>query len=353
MALQQFFMDHVSLAAAHQIPILNDEEWRQIVTTESIPPRVRELFAATQTQENKQRVAALLQRNAISILTEADRSYPDLLRESVSPPPLIYVQGNIDAARRGGVAIVGSRKATSYGLRVTRSIVQALAPLHVPIISGLAYGIDAAAHTVALEAGTPTVAVFGCGIDEIYPYPHIAMAEKIIAQGGALISEFPLGARPLPRNFPRRNRIIAGLAQATVVVEAAERSGSLVTAKFAVEANRDLWVVPGPITSPLSAGPNSWLKLGATPLIHPRDLAAHFGVPKNNFDQHLPSDSRSSSILKVLERGPLHIDEIILSCTLEPSAAAAALTRLELDGLVVSVGAMTYSLSHESFPGDR
>lgn len=346
-------MDHVSLAAAHQIPILNDQEWRQIVTSSTVPTRVRELFAATQTPANKERVAALLKRENISILTEADQQYPDLLRESVSPPPLIYIRGNIDAARRGGVAIVGSRKATSYGLRVTRSIVQALAPLHVPIISGLAYGIDAAAHTVALETGAPTIAVFGCGIDEIYPYPHIAIAEKIIVSGGALISEFPLGARPLPRNFPRRNRIIAGLAQATVVVEAAERSGSLVTAKFAVEANRDLWVVPGPITSPLSAGPNSWLRLGATPLIHPHELALQFGLPNKTVDQHLPSDSRSALILKQLAQGPQHIDEIILSCTLEPSAAAAALTRLELDGLVVSVGAMTYSLSHESFPGDR
>lgn len=346
-------MNHVSLAAAHQIPILNDQEWKQIVITGTAPTRVRNLFAATQTPANKERVAALLEKYDISILTESDRSYPDLLRESVSPPPLIYVRGNIDAARRGGVAIVGSRKATSYGLRVTRSIVQALAPLHVPIISGLAYGIDAAAHTVALESGTPTIAVFGCGIDEIYPYVHTAMAEKIIAQGGTLISEFPLGARPLPRNFPRRNRIIAGLAQATVVVEAAERSGSLVTAKFAVEANRDLWVVPGPVTSPLSAGPNSWLRLGATPLIHPHELASQFGLPNSTLDQHLPSDSRSALILKQLAQGPQHIDEIILSCTLEPSVAAAALTRLELDGLVVSVGAMTYSLSHESFPGDR
>jgi DNA processing protein len=318
-------MDSISLAAAHQVPILNDQEWKQIVTTQTIPPRVRKLVRATQTPENLERVAALLERYHISILTESDQSYPDLLRESVSPPPLLYIRGNIEAARRGGVAIVGSRKATSYGLRVTRSIVQALAPLRVPIISGLAYGIDAAAHTTALESGTPTVAVFGCGIDEIYPYVHTEVAEKIITQGGALISEFPLGARPLPRNFPRRNRIIAGLAQATVVVEAAERSGSLVTAKFAVEANRDLWVVPGPITSELSAGPLSWLKLGATPLLHPRDLAARFGETNSAPQPVFPRDPTLQQILEFLKDGPRHIDEIILSCTLEPSTANASL----------------------------
>ena len=351
-------MDSLHLACLHLCPSLTDADWAKlnVAAEETETPSPSWLRQADIPAERRSRlwdefqavdqnaVRQTLEKLNISLLRLNDQRYPHLLREAVSPPPLIYIRGNVEAAARGGMAVVGSRRASSYGLWATAHLVAPLAQANIPIISGLAFGIDARAHEAALRASGPTVAVFGCGIDVIYPREHELLADRILDGGGCLISESPLGSQPERWRFPRRNRIIAGLAHGVVLVEAAERSGALVTAKFAVEANRDVYVVPGPINAPLSQGPNSWLKLGATPLLSADQILQQYGATagaKKVFSGNNPEEEK---ILAALRQGPRHIDEISESCTLDASVAAATLSRLEIQGLVVNVGPLTYSL---------
>jgi len=350
-------MDHVSLATLHTCRSLTDSVWEKLVTAHPLATEVtygwlQETLSDTKRistlWEEYQRadrgsIGETLRRHEVAIVTLHDDAYPALLREGLSPPPLLYIRGSVKAVGRGGVAIVGARKATAYGKHVSAAIAKSLAPLGVPVISGLAYGVDAAAHIACVEAGGITVAVFGCDVTRIYPSDHYGLATKILATGGALVSEFPLHAIPEAYHFPRRNRIIAGLAQAVVIVEAAERSGAMITAKYAMDSNRDLYAVPGPITSPLSAGPNSWLKLGATPLLSVDELAEHFGAARipTTIDQLTPDEEK---IINLLASGAQHIDDISESCTLDASVTAALLAKLELRGRVASAGPMMYGV---------
>ncbi len=197
------------------------------------------------------------------VLTRLQPGYPERLLEGISdPPPAVYIRGSIEATDRHAIAIVGSRRASPYGVEVGRRLAADLAERGYTIVSGLAWGIDAAAHRGALEAGGRTLAVFGCGIDRVYPPAHAALARQI-EQSGALVSEFPIGSRPLPPHFPIRNRLISGLSLAVIVVEAAEASGSLITARLAAEQGREVGAVPGPVTSPLSVGTNRLIQDGA------------------------------------------------------------------------------------------
>jgi DNA processing protein len=193
-----------------------------------------------------------------------DPDYPALLKEITDPPKRLYVRGNLDLVGREVVAVIGSRKPTSYGIEVTRHILKGIGS-KVAIVSGLAYGIDALAHEITLEQGGYTVAVLGTGVDDdsIYPKENLELARKIVALGGALISEYPPGTKPLKHHFPMRNRIIAGLSQKLVVMEAGERSGTLITAQLALDYNRDVMAVPGSIFSEGSPGVNYLVSQGA------------------------------------------------------------------------------------------
>ncbi len=233
---------------------------------------------------------------------------------------------------RPSVAIVGARACSSYGRAVARTLGRELAAAGLVVVSGMARGIDGEAHRGALEAGGETVAVLGCGIDRDYPAAHRDLASRIVARG-LVVSEYEPGVEPAPWRFPARNRIIAGLCAATVVVEARERSGALITADFALEDGREVMVVPGEITSAVSAGSNALLRLGATPVTATADVLEVYGI-EQEADRPESPGGIAAVVLDRLGDGPASIDEIARSAGQAPGEIAAALIELELAGRV-------------------
>ncbi|HUG53078.1 MAG TPA: DNA-processing protein DprA [Vicinamibacteria bacterium] len=259
-----------------------------------------------------------------------DGEYPALLRRIFDPPPVLYVRGSLhpDEGERS-VAVVGARAATPVGRALARAMARDLASWGATVVSGLARGIDTAAHQGALDAGGRTVAVLGCGIDRMYPRENAALADTLVGSG-ALVSEFPLGTPPLPPHFPRRNRIIAGWSRAVVVVEAAGRSGALNTARTAVDEGRDVMAVPGHPSQPASEGTNHLLREGAALVRHARDVAEELGftVPA---PPRLPDEASSDQVLGALRAdAPLSLDDLQARCGLETPELLARLTQLEL-----------------------
>ncbi|MCS6885500.1 MAG: DNA-processing protein DprA [Acidobacteriota bacterium] len=279
------------------------------------------------------------------LVTVYDEDYPQLLREIVDPPPLLYCLGNLAALKHPSVAIVGSRRASFYGRHAAEILSFELASYGVTVVSGLARGIDEMAHTAALEAGGQTVAVLGSGLDCIYPKENAGLAERIACQG-ALLTELPLGTPPLAQNFPYRNRIISGISLGVVVVEAAERSGSLITARLATEQNREVFAVPGQITSPGSFGPHTLIKDGAK-LVHTvMDIIDE--LPNQDIARCTLSTAEELTELERKVYTSLdfftakHVDDLV-SEELEPATVASCLTALELKGYVKRSAGKYYS----------
>ncbi len=259
-------------------------------------------------------------------LIPGDEDFPEHLAAISDPPLGLFVRGTLRKGKR--VAIVGSRKATPYGLQVARLLGEELGREGVVMVSGMARGVDAAAHRGALAASGPTWAVWGTGPDRIYPPEHAELAEEI-ASSGAVLTEFPPGTPPRPHHFPQRNRILAGLATAVVVVEAAARSGALVTARLAVEEGREVLAVPGNIFSEASVGPNTLLRVGARPLLTPRDLFDAIGH-QPTLHENKP-DRRG--LLRFIDGGEaLSVDQLAARAQVEVSSVAADLLTLELSG---------------------
>ena len=258
-----------------------------------------------------------------------DRGFPALLAAIHDPPPTLYLRGGGDDAilSRPAVAVVGARVCSAYGRSVARSLGRELASAGLVVVSGMARGIDGEAHRGALEAGV-TMAVLGCGIDRDYPAAHAELASRI-GEHGLVVSEYEPGVEPAPWRFPARNRIIAGLCQATVVVEARERSGALITADFALEEGREVLAVPGEITSALSAGTNALLRLGATPVTCAGDVLELFDLAPRE-PAGTPLGSAAAMLLDRLQDGALTADELVRVSGVEPGAASAALMELEL-----------------------
>jgi DNA processing protein len=250
---------------------------------------------------------------------------PALLRAIHDPPRRLYLRGGGASELLSGpaVAVVGARACSPYGAQVARMLGRKLAAAGVVVVSGLARGVDGEAHRGALESDGHTVAVLGCGIDRDYPAAHAGLAHTI-AERSLLVSEYEPGVEPAPWRFPARNRIVAGLCAATVVVEARERSGALITADFALEEGREVFAVPGEITSALSAGTNALLRLGATPLTSAADVLEALG---------LETETRSAAPHPLLQLLPASADELARRTGLSPGAIAAALAELELSGL--------------------
>ncbi|HJU48152.1 MAG TPA: DNA-processing protein DprA [Gaiellaceae bacterium] len=268
-------------------------------------------------------------------IRRGERGYPRLLRAIPDPPAQLWLRGEaplhlLDAP---AVAVVGARACSAYGRTVARSLARQLAATGVVVISGLARGIDGEAHRGALDAGGLTVAVLGCGIDRDYPAVHAELASRIAARGGLVVSEYEQGVEPAPWRFPARNRIIAGLCRATVVVEARERSGALLTADFALEDGREVMAVPGEITSSLSAGANALLRLGATPVTHADDVLEAIGL-----ERAPPSpaelEGAAAVVFEALQPGAATADELVRRTGLDTGTLAAALVQLELAGRV-------------------
>ncbi len=259
-------------------------------------------------------------------LPRSSPGFPLLLRSIHDPPTGLFLRGAAEPEllAQPSVAIVGARASSGYGASVARSLARELAAAGLVVVSGLARGIDAEAHRGALEANGATVAVLGCGIDRDYPAAHAELARRI-ADSGLIVSEYAPGVEPAPWRFPARNRIVAGLCAATVVVEARERSGALITADLALEEGREVFAVPGEITSSLSAGTNALLKLGAAPLTSAADVLASFGIEPEAVR------AETSPLLELL---PASADELVRKTGLAAGEVARALVELELEGRV-------------------
>ena len=286
-----------------------------------------------------------LQRAGCQAITRQDARYPAQLAEIYDPPPVLYVHGQLDEPGVPAVAIVGTRGASSYGKMAAERLSTDLAATGVTIVSGLALGVDTAAHRGAIDGGGRTVAVLASGLDRIYPSQNVQLAAQI-AEHGALVTEFPLGIKPDAMNFPRRNRIISGLTWGTLVVEAGERSGALITAAFANEQGREVLAVPGSIFSPKSKGTNALIRDGATPVASAEDVLNELQpgrVPRQlSVADIVPLDDTERSVLDALSGEPLHIDEVVREVSLPISLVSSALAMLELKGAVRQVGGMQY-----------
>lgn len=273
-----------------------------------------------------------------SIITLLDPGYPERLRQIPDPPPVLYMRGNLLPADQEAVAVVGSRTTTPYGRLSAEKLARELAGAGITVVSGLARGIDSCAHRGALEGGGRTIAVLGSGLDRLYPPENRQLAERIAA-AGALLTEFPFGQTPDKWHFPLRNRVISGLSLGVVVVEAAVQSGALITADLALEQGREVFSVPGNISSPKSTGTNRLIKQGAKLVENVTDITEEFphlaSRSKEAVDHPLPTLSQEEeAILSRLGSDPLSIDEVIRSSPVPSSQTVSLLTTLELKGLV-------------------
>jgi DNA processing protein len=293
------------------------------------PPRTAE-FASFARRFDGRGFARRLAERSLRFLGRSEPEFPALLHAIHDPPIGLFVRGDADLGllTQTAVAVVGARACSSYGGQVARSLGRELAAAGLVVVSGLARGIDGAAHRGALEADGLTVAVLGCGVDRDYPASHRELARRIVERG-LIVSEYAPGVEPAPWRFPARNRIIAGLAAATIVVEARERSGALITADLALEEGREVFAVPGEITSSLSKGTNALLRLGATPLTAAAAVLEHFGL-----EPEAP-ESAGPEAATIVAHLPATADELARLTQLDSGHLAAVLAELELAGLVV------------------
>jgi DNA processing protein len=291
-----------------------------------------------------------LERGAVKAYTYHDAEYPARLKEIYDYPPLIYVKGNFLPQDEWCLSVVGTRRATIYGRQVTEEIVADLAQNGITVVSGLARGIDTVAHRRALESGGRTIAIFACGLDTIYPGENTNLARSIIERG-ALVSEYPLGTKPKPDYFPRRNRIMSGMSLGVLVIEADESSGAIITAHIALEQDREVFAVPGSILSPMSRGTNTLIQEGAKLVRNCADILEELNLTVNarqmEMKEIIPASETESLLLKQLGTEPTHIDQICRNSGLPISSVSSNLAIMELRGMVKQVGAMNYVLARE------
>lgn len=302
---------------------------------------------------NPETIAEELNKKEIQILCIEDIGYPTILKQLYDAPVALFFRGTLTSRTFSkALAVVGTRKITPYGRYVISNIALALARAGATIVSGMALGSDGCAHTTALDAGGVTVAFLGSGIDDdsLYPKSHVSLAHRIIQNNGAIISEFPPGALPLRHHFPIRNRLIAGSTMGVLVTEAAEDSGSLITARLSLEYGRDVFAIPGHIYAPLSVGPNKLIQMGAHLALNADDILTVLDISslqelpfKGKDTRHENLSHDEQKIISALAARPLHIDEIITASALENKIAITLLTMLELNGYIKHLGNHLYS----------
>lgn len=276
-----------------------------------------------------------------------DNGFPGILRHIADPPKQLFVLGaSLETLlQQPCLTVVGSRKVSAYGKTVTTQLVRETAGSDVTIISGLAIGVDGIAHRAAFEANAQTIAVLPCGLDRIYPHSHRQLAERILQSGGALVSEYPPGSTIYPLNFIARNRIAAGLSQGVLITEAAEKSGSLHTAHFALEQGREVMAVPGNITSPTSAGTNNLIKSGATPVTKAADILQVLGIaPKTKAKTAHGATAAEQRLLELLQTGISDARLLFEASQLDASLFNQTLTMLEITGKIRPLGNNHWSL---------
>lgn len=313
---------------------------------------VKNLVRARSDIDLERRLEQILAQG-VQVLTWDSPSYPQLLLETHAPPPVLYVKGELREQDAWAVAVVGTRRASTYGREVTRRLAGELARNGITVVSGMARGIDGVAHQAALDAGGRTIAVFGCGIDRIYPAEHRKLARQIAANG-ALISDYPLGTPPEGRNFPPRNRIISGLSLGVLVTNAGKTSGALITADFAAEQGRDVFAVPGSILNRGSVGPNHLIQDGAKLVIGAEDILEELNLTmvaeQKQARLALPEDETEATLLTHLSEDPTHVDDLQQQIDLPISEVTSTLAMMELKGMVRQVGGMKYVVAREPRP---
>lgn len=287
-------------------------------------------------------IVKVLERGTISLVTIDDDSYPSLLKEINDPPLWLFYRGALEALKLPTLTVVGTRKPTAYAEEVVKILLIPELLKNICVVSGLAYGIDKLAHQQSLSADSATVAVLAGGLDKIYPADHTKLAEEIVERGGALISEYPPGSKPEAFRFPIRNRIVAGLSDVTLVIEAGIKSGTLTTARSAIDYNRDVMAVPGEITRASSEGSNYLLKQGAILIDSPDQLLEYFGIQAV---EELPTiDKPANELLDLLLETPRTIDALVNMTKLPIEEVLTKLTELELGGLVYQTVGGEYHL---------
>jgi DNA processing protein len=335
----QALIDHFGDAASAWVA--NPEDLRAAGLGSKLVERLTELRSTLDLNKLWDRIEA----QGITVLTWQDESYPSRLKEIDQPPPVLYVRGQLVPDDDFSVAVVGTRRVTPYGRQVTDELASLLAGSGITVISGLARGVDSAAHHAALRSGGRSLAVLGSGVDRIYPSENRMLAEQIITHG-AILSDYPVGTAPEATNFPPRNRIISGLSLAVVVVEAGETSGALITAEFAAEQGREVFAVPGSVLAPQSKGTNKLIQNGAQPLLTPQDLLQALNLTRvgaqKSARRQLPTDEVESKLLQTLGSEPMHVDELRNATGLPVEKVSAALVMMELKGMVRQVGGMHY-----------
>jgi DNA processing protein len=309
-------------------------------------PAVQALTKARQSADPKRELERLDHAGAHAITWDDEARYPRLLRHIANPPVVLYVRGEILPRDELAVAIVGTRGPTAYGRQVAQKLAAELAAKGVTIVSGLARGIDAQAHRASLEAGGRTLAILGSGLDVIYPREHAGLARQI-AQSGAIMTDYPLGSQPDAVHFPARNRIVSGLSLGTIVIEAGDTSGALITARFAAEQGRDVFAVPGSIFSKQSFGVHRLIQDGAKLVACVDDILdeLNLGMVVHQLQMPVgaePDDPTEAALLAALSAEPTHIDDVARQANMAVADVSSALTMMELKGLVRQVGALSY-----------
>lgn len=312
-----------------------------------LPENLAQEIASRRLEINPDEQIETLVQNRIQVITIKDNEYPRLLKEIYNPPPLLYFKGKLQTDEFP-LAVVGTRKISAYGRQVCEQLVSDLTRSGFAIVSGLALGIDACAHLTCVKNNGRTLAVLGSGLDKqnIYPSHNRYLADQIIANGGCLFSEYPPGTIAFKQNFPHRNRIIAGLSLGSLIVEAAASSGSLITAKYALEFNREIFAVPGSIYSPTSAGCNDLIKQGAKAVIVAEDILDEFNLDKpeklTKAREKLPLSEGEKKLLDILTHEPRHFNTLVNSSGQKTEDIASALSLLEIKGLAENIGGGQY-----------
>ena len=322
---------------------------REELEAAGVPGALAASIAGFRDWDAVEREIEAVHRAGARLLVQEDPEYPPGLRGLPDPPAVLRLRGRIEPADVHGVAVVGARDASPYGLAMAAQLARELAADGVTVLSGLAIGIDGAAHRAALDAGGRTIAVLGSGIDRPYPRRHGRLAAEI-ARCGAVVSELPCGTDPEPRHFPRRNRIVSGLSLAVVVVEAGERSGSLITARLAAEQGREVFVVPGEANAPRTRGTHALLRQGAALAERGRDVVAEalpwlLRTESSRRADRLPPGLHPDlvKVLEGIDRPAVHVDDLVKGTGLAPARALEVLLELEIRGLVSRNPGMTFS----------
>lgn len=324
------------------------EAEEKILRQIGLAPKLVDDFLIFRKQFNPQKFLEVVLKKGITILTLKDKDYPVNLRQISDAPPVLYVKGIIKRGDLLALAVVGTRKISSYGREVTEILVRNLVASGLTIVSGMARGVDSLAHRTAIEAGGRTIAVLGCGADLIYPPENRQLYQEIISHG-AVVSEVPPGQYVARGIFPARNRIISGLSLGVLVTEGACDSGALITARDAAQQGREVFAVPGPITSPLCAAPSILIKEGAKLVLNVSDILEELKiearVKKSIAKSVLPENPEEEEVLKILAEGQLYIDEIVRVSGLETGKIASLLALMEIKGKVKNLGGMVYTIA--------